>query len=157
MNRLVRTLVGVVVAKAAVAAGWYLYQKSTELENDWKTEGEKEAEAVKPEPTKQEVETPVQPPVVEPVVEKVVKPARKAAPKVKKEVAKTEETTKPKRVVSSSVLSNDTILPLAFKDVQVSNQKLIRAKPEFRSPFIKNIQRFNRTAPATPFSVRTSS
>ena len=39
-------------------------------------------------------------------------------------------TTKPKRVVSSSVLSNDTILPLAFKDVQVSNQKLIWAKIE---------------------------
>ena len=59
--------------------------------------------------------------------------------------------------VSSSVLSNDTALLFTFRDVQVSNQKLIRAKPEFRSPFIKNVQRFNRTAPATPFSVRTSS
>ena len=62
-----------------------------------------------------------------------------------------------KRAVSSSVLSNDTALLFAFKNVQVSNQKLIRAKLEFRSLFIKNVQRFNRTAPATPFSVRTSS
>ena len=52
---------------------------------------------------------------------------------------------------------NDTALLFAFKNVQVSNQKLIRAKLEFRSLFIKNVQRFNRTAPATPFSVRTSS
>lgn len=94
MNRLVRTLVGVVVAKAAVAAGWYLYQKSTELENDWRTEGEKET--VTPEPVKTEVKE-TQPEVeatqVAPVVEKVVKPARK---RVKTEVVKAEEAPKPK-------------------------------------------------------------
>jgi hypothetical protein len=83
MNRLVRTLVGVVVAKAAVAAGWYLYQKSTEKENDWKTEGETD----KPVETKEEVVTPV-------VVEKTKRVRKPAA---KKEVAPVVEE-KPKRV-----------------------------------------------------------
>jgi hypothetical protein len=35
-SRIARTLFGVVLAKAAIVAGWYIYQKSTKIENDWK-------------------------------------------------------------------------------------------------------------------------
>lgn len=79
MNRLVRTLVGVVVAKAAVVAGWYLYQKSTESVNDWKTEGKTEESVVKTD--------------LEPVTEEVIKitkPVRKTKPRVKKEPVQVE-------------------------------------------------------------------
>lgn len=41
-------------------------------------------------------------------------------------------TTRPERVVSNLVLSTDTTLLFVFKNVQVSNQKLILAKIEFR-------------------------
>jgi hypothetical protein len=40
-NRIVRALVGVVFAKAAVAAGWYLYQKSKHEENNWSKDDQK--------------------------------------------------------------------------------------------------------------------
>mgnify|MGYP001271730366 FL=1 len=86
MNRLVRTLVGVVVAKAAVAAGWYLYQKSTEKENDWKTEGEKE----KPVEAKEEVVVEKVPEVKSEVTEKVEVPVEEKPKRVRKPVAKKE-------------------------------------------------------------------
>ena len=83
MNRLVRTLVGVVVAKAAVVAGWYLYQKSTESVNDWKTEGKTESKT-----DESVVKTDLEP-VTEEVI-KITKPVRKTKPRVKKEPVQVE-------------------------------------------------------------------
>lgn len=129
MNRLVRALVGVVVAKAAVAAGWYLYQKSTEQENDWKTEGEPE---VKPE-VKEEVKS-VEPvavttdPVVDkaPQVEKTVKPAvKKSTARVKKEVAKVEEAPKAKRVRKPAVKK---VAPAPAVETKVPAKKATRTR-----------------------------
>ena len=114
MNRLVRTLVGVVVAKAAIVAGWYLYTKSTENENDWKSEG-KEPEAkpskfvvVTKEETVVESKQEEKPTEAQPLVKKVVteeKPAVKKTvrkPVVKKVVAEEKSTvTKKPRVKKS--------------------------------------------------------
>lgn len=123
MNRLVRALVGVVVAKAAVAAGWYLYQKSTEQENDWKTEGEPEVkEDVKPVAV-----TPA--PVVEkaPEVEPVKPAVKKTTPRVKKEVVKAEEAPKAKRVRKPAV-KKATPAPAVETKVPVKKTTRSRAK-----------------------------
>lgn len=50
-NRIVRAVVGVVFAKAAVAAGWYLYLKSQKEENDW-SKGDSSAQDTSHNPSK---------------------------------------------------------------------------------------------------------
>lgn len=120
MNRLVRALLGVVVAKAAVASAWYLYQKSTEQENDWKTEGKEPVKVDnkdKIEPVSMSPQTEIskeKQPVVEsevvkpkriskPVDGEMVKPKRIRKPATKKgeSTATKEETQKPKKVRKS--------------------------------------------------------
>lgn len=71
-NRIIRALVGVVFAKAAVATGWYLYQKSLEEDNFWG----KDRNPFKPEDIKEDSK--VQKEVVE---EKIEKPIRKSRAK----------------------------------------------------------------------------
>lgn len=108
MNRLVRALLGVVVAKAAIASAWYLYQKSTEKENDWKTEGESEksnqtsVEEVKDVEVTEEKPTVVDTEVVKP--KRVRKPAAKQVESTsEQEASKIKKTRKPvaKKTVES--------------------------------------------------------
>lgn len=94
-NRIVRALVGAVFAKAAVAAGWYLYQKSLKNENDWTNKDEK----VNDETVKTEAEE-IKSVVVEkaPVVKKA--PLKVVPPEVSEKQVKTKETAKKKEPVS---------------------------------------------------------
>lgn len=94
MNRLVRALLGVVVAKAAVASAWYLYQKSTEQENDWKTEGQ---EPVKSEDNKDQIEPVAMSTHTEVSKEKSVRTTRNKSTKEKQPVVES-EVVKPKRI-----------------------------------------------------------
>lgn len=106
MNRLVRALVGVVVAKAAVASAWYLYQKSTEQENDWKTEGQEDKQNQVQE-DKNEVE-PVEQSI--PVEVKAKKSVRKTSTKLNQEAKPVVESeqVKPKRVRTPATKKVDT-------------------------------------------------
>ena len=109
MNRLVRALLGVVVAKAAVASAWYLYQKSTEQENDWKTEGQEPVAMSTQTEISKEKQPVVESEVVKPkrtpklVDSEMVKPKRIRKPATKKgeSTVTKEETPKPKKVRKS--------------------------------------------------------
>lgn len=117
MNRLVRALLGVVVAKAAIASAWYLYQKSTENENDWKTEGESEkSNQTSVESEVKDVEVTEEKPAV--VDTEVVKPKRVRKPVAKKVVLTSEqEESKTKKVRK----------PVAKKEVE-SQEKVTRSR-----------------------------
>lgn len=113
MNSLVRTLVGVVIAKAAVVAGWYLYQKSTEWENDWMAEEDslsKEAELTEEESSE----------VSKPVVESPVKE--------EKNIVSGVETDKLVRALEQVVLKSKSKLDLKSTTVVPPKVKKVAKK-----------------------------
>lgn len=103
-NRIVRALVGAVFAKAAVAAGWYLYQKSLKNESDWTNKDKK----VNDETVKNEAEE-IKSVVVEkaPVIKKT--PLKVVSPEVSEKEVKIKETVKKKPVskVKNAVETED--------------------------------------------------
>lgn len=105
-NRIVRALVGVVFAKAAVATGWYLYQKSLKEDNFWG----KDYNLFKTHDEDNDVETKIEVVAIElPVEEKTEKPVRRTRAKrvvksesLEKEVVEKKKPTRKARVIASS-------------------------------------------------------
>jgi hypothetical protein len=123
MNRLARTVLGLVATKVAIVASWYLYEKAKE--NDWKCP--KETESKKPEEKSEvSVSTKVETPVV----------TKSEVPVSTKVEVKEENILEPQVIKSTKV-----------RKPRAKVQKLVEV-PEVKTPVAKKVARKKATPKA---------